>query len=134
MVIDINLLKRQGKTSEKFKFPFEIDKNLALSPDYEFKNAVLKCEVELKEDYVVVFGEISYTVVGDCVRCLEKTEKPVKVEFDEIFSERPMEDEYSYKSGRLDLGELIKDNVLFSQPTVIYCKDDCDAFKNLTID
>lgn len=45
MVIDVNLLKRQGKTGGSFVFPFTVEKELALSPDYEFGNAEIQCEV-----------------------------------------------------------------------------------------
>ncbi len=131
MVIDINLLKRQGKTSESFVFPFTVDKNLALSPDYEFSDAEIRCEVVINDGDVEVYGTIAYKVNGQCVRCLENASKQVEISFDEVFSERPQEDEYRFKSGRIDLSELVKDNVLFSQPTILLCKEDC---KGISVD
>ncbi len=129
MVIDVNLLKRQGKTSESFVFPITIDKELALSPDYEFSEAEINCEVFLNGGNVDVYGTLSYVVSGQCARCLGHAGTKVEISFDEVFSERPQEDEYRFKSGKIDLSELIKDNVLFSQPTILLCKEDCEGIK-----
>lgn len=131
MVIDVNLLKRQGKTSGSFVFPFTVEKELALSPDYEFGNAEIQCEVVINDRDVEVYGTISYVVNGQCARCLENASKQVEISFDEVFSERPQEDEYRFKSGKIDLSELVRDNVLFSQPTILLCKEDCEG---ITVD
>lgn len=124
MVIDINLLKRQGKESENLEFDFPIDSEISLSPDITFTQGKFIGELVL-DGKVFVTGTIEATVQGECSRCLEPASELVKIDVDEVFSERPIDDEYRYKSGLVDLSEMFKDKLLANQPTVIYCKQEC---------
>lgn len=125
MIIDINSIKRQGLDRQTFTFSFEIDKELILDPSYIFTNAKVDGEVVLDGRKVIVKGQISYDASGQCARCVEDAVNHISCPFSEVFSERPEEDEYRYKSGLVDLTELVKDNVLYSQPSIILCSEDC---------
>lgn len=124
MVVDVNLLKRQGKESEELDFDFPVDSEINLSPDIKFTKGKFKGELVL-DGKVFVTGMLEVLAEGDCSRCLEPAKELVQIEVDEVFSERPQEDEYRYKSGLVDFSEMIKDKLLSNQPTVIFCKEGC---------
>ncbi len=124
MVIDINLLKRQGKTCEQLEFEFPIESGVNLSPDIRLESGKFIGEIVL-EDKVFISGDIKVLAVGECSRCLEKAQEEICIEVDEVFSERPVEDEYRFKSGRVDLSEMIRDKLLSNQPSVILCNKEC---------
>ena len=124
MVIDINLLKRQGKTCEQLEFDFPIESEVNLCPDIRLESGKFIGEIVLK-DKVYISGDIKVIARGECSRCLADAEEEILIEVDEVFSERPVDDEYRYKSGRVDLSEMIRDKLLSNQPTVILCSKDC---------
>ena len=124
MVIDVNSLKRQGKTREDISFSVPIDGDLSLSPEIEFCNGKFEGEVVIA-DKVEIKGKFSYDAKGVCARCLEPCVNVVEYDVDATFCERPEEDDYAYKSGRIDLKELFFDSVLASQPYLLLCKQDC---------
>ena len=124
MVIDINLLKRQGKTCQEINFEFPIDKEVNLTPDIQMVSGEFIGEIQL-EDKVYISGDIKVLVKGVCSRCLADTQEEVLIEVDEVFSERPIEEEYRYKSGMVDLSEMVRDKLLSFQPSVLLCHKDC---------
>ncbi len=124
MVIDINLLKRQGKSCEQIEFEFPIEGDISLSPDIRLESGKFLGEIVL-EDKVFVTGEIRVKAVGECSRCLSLAQEEICIEVDEAFSERPIDDEYRFKSGRVDLTEMIRDKLLSNQPSVILCQEEC---------
>ena len=124
MVIDVNLLKRQGKDSENFEFIFSVDSEICLSPDIKFTQGKFTGELVL-DGKVFVTGTLEVLAEGDCSRCLEPAKELVVIDVDEVFSERPVDEEYRYKSGLVDFSEMIKDKLLSNQPTVIFCKEGC---------
>lgn len=124
MVIDINKLARQGKSVQDFYFDFPVDKQLVLSPDIVLERGEIQGEIIL-EDKVYVQGKITFKISGSCSRCLEDAKQDIQVDVEEVFSQRPQDDEYRYKSGMVDLTEMVKDKILSNQPAILLCDINC---------
>lgn len=126
MIIDLLKLKQEGKQNVPFSFNYQVSDSLLSIPDAHFEGAVEvsgKASVEGRKLYADV--TIKYTLIGECSRCLERAQETVIQNFLAVFSERPEEDEYLYKSGKVDLSDAVEQEIIVNQPTVIYCKSDC---------
>ena len=124
MVIDVNKLARQGKESEDICFDFPVKEELIISPEMKIESGEFKGEI-LLQDKVYVQGIITLKVSGACSRCLEDAIQLVEIDVEEVFSQRPQEDEYRYKSGLVDLTDMINDKILSNQPSVLLCDINC---------
>ncbi len=124
MVIDVNLLARQGKEKEDIFFEFLVKEELILSPEMKIESGNFKGEIFL-DDKIYVNGIITIIVTGPCSRCLQDAKEIVEIEVDEVYSQRPQEDEYGYKSGKVDLTEMVNDKILANQPSILLCDLDC---------
>ena len=123
MIIDLNAIKRAGKTETSFFFEYpaeikvELPETELLSPvtlDGEaFITGTAQAEVE---------GEITFTLKGECTRCLKAVEKTFVVEFSESFG---TEDGYSVVNGKIDLTKMVEDIIIMNTPVTFLCSDDC---------
>ena len=68
---------------------------------------------------------MSYRIVGQCSYCLEDAEKDVEKAFEILFVTGDDEDNYHYDGISIDLKPAVNDAILFSQPNLILCKEDC---------
>ena len=126
MIIDVLKLKQEGKQTAVFNFCYQADNSLLSLPNATFLGPVLVgCEISLEGRDVFADINIKYTVKGECSRCLEPAEKVHESSVSVKFSLMPEEDEYLYKSGKVDLTSPVNEEIIVNQPTVIYCKDDC---------
>ena len=123
MKIDLNAIKRAGKTQTSFFFEYDADITLAL-PDAKLVLPVkVWGETFLTGDNsATVEGEVNFTVSGECTRCLEYTEKVFDVEFCESFG---TEDGYPVVNGKIDLKKTVDDIIILNTPVAFLCKDDC---------
>lgn len=124
MVIDVNKLARQGKDFEQVYFDFPVKQDLILSEEMKIESGSFNGEV-LLQDKIYINGTLTIKVTGPCSRCLENAEQLIEIQVEETFSQRPEEDEYRYKSGLVDLTEMINDKILSNQPSILLCKNDC---------
>lgn len=124
MVIDVNKLARQGKEFEEIYFDFPVKQDLILSEEMKIESGSFNGEV-LLQDKIYINGTLTIKVTGPCSRCLENAEQLIEIQVEEVFSQRPEEDEYRYKSGLVDLTEMINDKILSNQPSILLCKNDC---------
>ena len=123
MIIDLNAIKRAGKTETSFFFEYpaeikvELPETELLSPvtlDGEaFITGTAQAEVE---------GEITFTLKGECTRCLKEAEKTFVVELEESFG---TSDGYPVVSGKIDLSKTVEDIIIMNTPVTFLCKDDC---------
>ena len=123
MIIDLNAVKRTGKTQTSFFFEYDADLELDL-PDAELLPPVkVQGEVFLTgEKTAEAEGEISFTVSGECTRCLTPTEKTFVVEFAEAFG---TEDGYPVVNGKIDLTKAVDDIIITNTPVAFLCREDC---------
>ncbi len=124
MVIDVNKLARQGKEFEEIYFDFPVKQDLILSEEMKIESGSFNGEV-LLQDKIYINGTLTIKVTGPCSRCLENAEQLIEIQVEETFSQRPEEDGYRYKSGLVDLTEMINDKILSNQPSILLCKNDC---------
>ena len=127
MLIDLRKLKRTGKDSTDFYFEYQ--------PESELVESLPSCEIQLPikiqgtlsltgEHSAYVEGEVNFTIVGQCTRCLEHAENDYNVEFGEAVSV-DNEDGYSVVNDRVDLTEIVEDLVLMNVPVTFLCNENC---------
>ena len=68
---------------------------------------------------------VSYALEGQCSYCLNAARKEIKKDFDVLFVREKDPDNYYYDGITINLKTAVDDAILFSQPDVILCKDDC---------
>lgn len=93
----------------------------------------LRCEAVMEG--VLVTGTVEAVAVGECVRCLEKIEYPVSVEFQELYTYDDEdssdagdedEEEVSRTEGDLvDLEPAVRTSVVLALPLQPHCTEDC---------
>ena len=126
MIIDILKLKQEVGATKNFRFEYAADDSLLSLPDARFDgNVVLEGDAAVKGKDLFVDMTVSYVVVCPCSRCLESAKRSVEYPFSTKFTLFPEEDAYLYKSGKADLTPAANEAILLSQPSVVYCKEDC---------
>jgi uncharacterized protein len=132
--------------------PEGLDLDEALDPDSvhveaegEFRllsGARLRCHVEIVDGTTVhVRGRLAVAVEPECGRCLERYAASIDQELDLFYlprsPEQPeeQEDEVAlsdrelvvgyYEGGRLDLGDLVREQLFLSLPLKRLCREDC---------
>ena len=128
MVIELNKLKASGKEESPFSFGFTPDKEMLGLPNSRFSDtARIEGVCEVYPDKAFLSGKLTFTIEGECSRCLSPAKKTVEVEFDEEFRPAPCSDENVnvYYKNVLDVGALASQLILTNLPYVIYCKDGC---------
>ena len=125
MIIDLRKIIRSGKEQESFFFEY----NPELSVDVPEGELVLPAKVNgtaiiTGRHSALIEGEITFTVKGDCTRCLTPTEKTFAVEFSESADESDP-DAYPVVSDTVDLSRIADDKILMNIPVSFLCKEDC---------
>lgn len=77
-----------------------------------------------------VSGTIETVMEYQCDRCLEKYAKEVKISFAENFQESDTSsaehpDSSCFEGNEIELGELIRENILLVQPLKKLCSEEC---------
>lgn len=139
MIIDLFSLESSPHGFEFSLAPSEID--------LETENARLKGEIKVRGKLTKriaqtdVEGEISAKVETECTRCLEPVEEQLQIPFlvsfvspenytEERESELKDEDlNVSILEGdKVDLTELVREQILLHLPEPIFCREDCHGF------
>lgn len=132
MIIDIGKLKARGEYEGEFSYEFQPTDDKLLLPLCTFKGAA-KAEGRYTiydDDSVGVEFTLSYCLSGQCSYCLEKTEKRIEYQSDVLFvTDKQDGDNYYYDGRRLDMTCALNDALLFGQPEVLLCKEDCKGIK-----
>ena len=103
--------------------------------------ARLACHVDLVDGTLHVRGRLSGALATDCGRCLERYALPVAQELDLFYlpraAGRPQEQEEEvelsdrevvvgyYDGEKLDLGEVMREQILLGLPLKPLCREDC---------
>lgn len=128
MIIDLNKLKREGKTESEFVFDYVPSSDKLGLPFAEYDGAVkVTAFVELSGRDVFADVTLSYVIKGACSRCLEPARQKIDYSFEAKFSLNPNldDEEYGYSGGKVDLTDCVNENLILSAPAAIYCKPDC---------
>ena len=127
MIIEVRKLNALKKYEGVFSFEYDAPKTLIIVPLFDFVGTV-KVEgsyVINEDDSVDVSFTIRFRLSGSCSYCLERAEKDIEYSYDALFETTESNDAYVYNGINLDLTAAINDAILFSQPSIILCKDGC---------
>ena len=82
--------------------------------------------MESMHEGILVTADAQTTATGVCGRCLIDIERPVQVDFQELFA-YPAEEAFDYEvhDDHVDLEPLIRDAVVLSLPFQPVCRPDC---------
>ena len=127
MKIEVKKLNALKKYTGGFEFDYEPPQDLCLIPLCKIDGKVsVKGDYEIYEDDSVgVNFKVNYRIVGQCSYCLEKAEKCIEKAFEILFVTEDDQDNYHYDGISIDLKTAVNDAILFSQPNLILCKEDC---------
>ncbi len=132
MVIDVRKCNAERKYTGELNFGFRGDESLIDIPFVCFSSPVqahLFYEI-LEDDSVEVSGEVSFTLKGACSRCLKEIEQRISYETEALFvpqGRKAEAEDYTYRNGIVDLGEFLRDTVLFALPSALFCPEGCSA-------
>ncbi|MGH3343502.1 MAG: YceD family protein [Carbonactinosporaceae bacterium] len=89
----------------------------------------LECRLESVMEGVLVSGTAQAPLAGECVRCLERLESDLDVEFQELFvypgHDAVDEETLCVEGDMLDLDPVVRDAVVLALPFQPVCRDDC---------
>ena len=118
------LKQYQGSLS----FECEADGTLLDIPLVSFSSPVrveLGYEILNEDGKTEVCGSVTFSLKGQCSRCLEEAERPYVGELYAVFEEGVGDGEtYGYRNV-IKLDEAVRDAVVFALPSTFLCSDAC---------
>lgn len=127
MKIEVKKFNAQRKFSGNLQFEYTPTKEQVLLPLTVIEgNVKVSADYEIyDDDSVGVILTISYKLTGQCSYCLEKAQTKIEKTFDILFVTEQDEENYLYDGNTINLQTAVIDAILFSQPNLLLCKDDC---------
>lgn len=131
MIIDLKEIRKRGKTEEDFFFEYVPEGQLVSIPNVALVPPVkvLGKIVLTGRNSALVEAEISFTLAGECTKCLSQTEKSFAVSMAEEFSSDGAEGAYEYRSDKVDLTKAVDDKLILEMPMSFVCSEDCKGIK-----
>lgn len=136
MIIDLDSVGKIAKSIAIAFDPAEIDlegENVKLKGAAEFTG-----ESQLVNDKAHIRGKTSADILLNCARCLEPVEKHIDVSFEDVFLDASQEpnaveaevaveelDESLVPEGKIDMAEVVREQILLALPNQIFCSADC---------
>ena len=129
MKIEVKKLNALKKYNGSFAFEYRPSADACLIPRCSIDGDVkVKGSYEIYEDDSVgVNFTVSYRLSGQCSYCLNDASADVEKTFEILFVTGNDPDNYSYDGYSIDLKTAVNDAILFSQPNVILCREDCQG-------
>jgi uncharacterized protein len=86
----------------------------------------LELRLESVHEGILATGGGDTFAIGECSRCLDPIEVDVKVDFVELFAYSLInEDDFVVEDEKIDLEQVIRDEVVPNLPSQPLCKEDC---------
>ncbi len=93
-------------------------------------------ESQLVDDKAHIRGGIKADILLNCTRCLEPLEKQLDISLDDVFVDASETgdgieigveefDESIAADGKIDLAEVVREQILLALPNQVFCKEDC---------
>lgn len=136
MVIDLANVVARPKAIEVIFSPDEINLDIdgtSLSGDVRYSG-----ETERVNEKAHVRGTINAVVNVDCTRCLEPVTSKLEISFEDVFvdseeDEAEVEivleaeelDESIAIDGKIDVAEVVREQIILALPDQVFCKEDC---------
>lgn len=127
MKIEVKKLNALKKYSGVFEFDYQPPENMCMVPLCKIDGSVkVQGSYEIYEDDSVgVSFTVKYGVTGQCSYCLNDAATQVEQAFDVLFVTEDDPDNYRYDGININLETAVNDAILFSQPNVLLCREDC---------
>ena len=127
MKIEVRKLNALKKYTGGFEFEYEPTADACLVPLCKIDGKVsVRGEYEIYEDdSVEVNFKVLYRLVGQCSYCLNEAATTVEKEFSVLFVTEDDNENYSYDGITINLKTAVDDAILFSQPNLVLCREDC---------
>jgi uncharacterized protein len=77
------------------------------------------------DEGIMLTGQVKTAVQLECHRCLRTFSRPLAVRLEQLYSERPQEDELPITQFKLDLAPAIRQELLLALPIKLVCGPDC---------
>lgn len=122
-----DLLHRSGEMREK-SLSFAVPEQLGAAVVTVPQGTPIEMDVRLEglHEGILVSAHVSTTAVGECVRCLDRVELPLEVEFQEVFAYSPDDAfDYTVHENHVDCEPVVRDAVVLSLPFQPVCRPDC---------
>ncbi len=128
MLIDIRKLNAQKKYVGSMELSYDAPTSFLPMPFVKFAAPVkLQFDYELfADDSFEIRGKISYTLVGQCSRCLKDASMKVEGDLEAYFQMGKDYEDYPYENGIVDLRQAVEDALMASMPFSISCGKDCE--------
>lgn len=136
MLIDLANVTATPKKIEASFVPGEIDlegESVSLGG-----NAVFRGETQRLEGKAHIRGILTTDIETNCSRCLEPVKRHLEIAFDDVFvdaseettvSETELEEvdlnESLVLDGKVDMADVIREQIVLAAPEQVYCNDDC---------
>lgn len=129
MIIDIRKLNAQKKYSGTMEFTYSAPNSLIEIPFAAFAEPVkVAFSYELYEDDSLdIQGTVTYTLEGQCSRCLKDTSKVVIGELNAYFQPCKDYEDYGYTNGIVRLEQAVEDAIMASMPFTLSCEEECEG-------
>ena len=128
-VIDVRSLLAKNTYEGTLAFDYEPEEDLLDIPFVHFSSpvhAALRYEI-FEDDTVEVEGTITFSLAGECSRCLAPAEQKFTGEVKGLFEKGEGDGEtYGYVHV-VKLEELMKDSLLFALPSRLLCESCSDS-------
>ena len=128
MIIDIRKLNAQKKYEGHLEFEYSAPDAFIEIPYVKFAAPVkVSFDYELFEDNSLeIRGTVTYTLEGQCSRCLKEARATVEGELDAYFEPRKDYEDYGYTNGVVDLKKAVEDAIMASMPYTLSCGENCE--------
>lgn len=129
MIIDLRKIKQSGKGEEDFYFEYLPDADISTIPSVQIKPPVkvLGKVILTSDKSAVIEAEITFTLSGECTRCLSFTEKTYTIDFEDVFETAATDGAYEIVNDKIDLSKPVNDALILEMPLSFVCKDDCEG-------
>lgn len=127
MRIEVKKLNALKKYTGEFAFDYTPADDLCLIPLCEIDGSVrVEGEYEIYDDDCVgVNFTVRFRLKGQCSYCLSDASKEINQESEVLYVPEEDPENYSYDGNSIDLTTAVNDAILFSQPDVLLCREDC---------
>lgn len=127
MIIEVKRLNALKRYSGDFEFLYNAPQDKLILPLAQFDGEVkVWGKYEIYDDETVGIDlNIAYSLKGQCSYCLSNAKKRIEYYDELLFVPENDPDNYYYDGTKIDLTSAVNDAILFSQPEVLLCKDDC---------
>ena len=131
MIVDIRKLNAKKLYSGSMEFSYSAPADLLTIPYVKFAEPVkVQFNYELYEDDAFeINGTVTYTLEGQCSKCLQDAKEQVVGELSALFEPTPDAEDFSYSNGIVQLKQAVDESIMASMPFTLSCGEDCEALR-----